>query len=49
MPKRLGKYINFDNFKIGFTTVGMDIKEPKLSYKHVEGGVILVETDFTIK
>lgn len=49
LPKRLGKYINFDNFKIGFTTEGMDIEERKLTYKRVEGGVLLVDTDFTIK
>ena len=49
MPKRLAKYINFDNFNIGFTTAGMKIDNPKLTYKHVNGGVLLVETDFTIK
>lgn len=49
LPKKLGKYINFDNFDIGFTTEGMDIDEPKLTYKRVEGGVLLVGTDFTIK
>jgi len=49
MPKRLAKYINFDNFKIGFTTEGMNIDNPKLTYKHVDGGVLLVETDFSIK
>lgn len=49
MPKRLAKYVNFDNFNIGFTTEGMQIDEPKLTYRHVNGGVLLVETDFTIK
>lgn len=49
MPKRMGKYINFDNFKLGFSTVGMEIDSPKLTYKHVNGGVLLVETDFSIK
>ena len=49
LPKRMGKYITFDNFKIGFSTVGMKIDTPKLSYKHVDGGVLLVETDFSIK
>lgn len=49
LPKNLGKYINFDNFDYGFTTEGMDIDEPKLTYKRVEGGVLLVGTDFTIK
>lgn len=49
LPKKLGKYINFDNFDYGFTTAGMDIDEPKLTYKRVDGGVLLVGTDFTIK
>ena len=48
-PKRLSKYITFDNFKIGFSTEGMEIDNPKLTYKHVNGGVLLVETDFSIK
>ena len=49
LPKRMGKYITFDNFKIGFSTIGMQVDNPKLSYKHVDGGVLLVETDFSIK
>ena len=49
MPKRMSKYINFNNFKIGFSTLGMKIDNPKLTYKHVNGGVLLVETDFSIK
>lgn len=49
MPKRLAKYVNFDNFKIGFTTEGLKVDNPKLTYKHVNGGVLLVETDFSIK
>ena len=49
LPKKLGKYINFDNFTYGFTTEGMNIEDPKLTYKRVEGGVLLVGTDFTIK
>lgn len=49
MPKRLAKYVNFNNFKIGFTTEHMKIDEPKLTYRHVNGGVLLVETDFSIK
>ena len=50
LPKNLGKYINFDNFKIGFSILKNDItKEHKLTYKHVKGGVMLVDTDFTIK
>ena len=54
LPKRLGHLINFDNFKEGFTTEGLSAKQigeggRKLRYKHVDGGVVLVETDFTIK
>lgn len=48
LPKQLSKYINFDNFEEGFTTLGME-GEKKLTYKHVKGGVLLVETEFTIK
>lgn len=49
LPKNLGKYITFDNFKIGFTTENMNIENKKLTFKHVKGGVLLVNTDFTIK
>ena len=50
LPKRLGKYITFENFKVGFTIPVSDTeKDHKLTYKHVNGGVMLVETDFTIK
>ena len=55
MPKRLAPLINFDNFRIGFTTAELDpeaVQENggyKLRYKHVNGGVILQDTDFTIK
>lgn len=51
MPKRLGKYINLDNFVAGFSIKADDTQyeEKKLTYKHVKGGVILVPTDFTIK
>lgn len=50
LPKALGRYVNFDNFKIGFSILASDnTKEHKLTYKHVEGGVMLVDTDFTIK
>ena len=48
LPKKLAGLVNFDNFKEGFTTEGLD-GEKKLTYKHVKGGVLLVETDFTIK
>ena len=49
LPKKLGKYITFENFNIGFTTENMNIEEKKLTFKHVKGGVLLVDTDFTIK
>ena len=51
MPKRLGKYVNLENFVSGFSIKADDTRftEKKLTYKHVKGGVILVPTDFTIK
>ena len=49
LPKKLGDLITFDNFKIGFTTEGMETKNKKLTYKHVKGGVMLVDTEFSIK
>ena len=55
LPKHLSDLINFDNFDFGFTTAVFDpevVKEHggyKLRYKHVDGGVILQDTDFTIK
>ena len=49
LPKKLGNIVNFDNFKIGFTTENIDTTDKKLTYKHVKGGVMLAETDFTIK
>lgn len=48
LPKKLSGLVNFDNFEEGFTTEGME-GDKKLTYKHVKGGVLLVETDFTIK
>ena len=53
LPKKLAHVINFDNFKVGFTTATLSDEEigdkgRKLTYMHVKGGVILVETDFTI-
>lgn len=53
LPKKLAHCINFDNFKMGFTTASLSDEEigdagRKLTYKHVKGGVILTETDFTI-
>ena len=43
MPKECYKYVEWEKFKQGFTCGG------KLTFKHVVGGVKLVETDFTIK
>lgn len=43
MPKSCYKYVEWENFKTGFTCGG------KLVYKSVKGGVKLVETEFTIK
>lgn len=51
LPKRMSSLINFDNFKVGFTTEDLNCDDTgkKLMFKHVKGGVILVDTDFTIK
>lgn len=56
LPKTYAPLINFNNFRIGFTTDELDqnqIKElgikQKLRYRHVDGGVVLQPTDFTIK
>lgn len=50
LPKNLGKYVNFDNFKKGFEILKDDNeKQHKLTFKHVKGGVLLVDTDFSIK
>lgn len=43
MPKSCYNYVEWEKFKTGFTCGG------KLTFKHVKGGVKLVETDFTIK
>ena len=50
LPKKLGKYVNPENFKKGFSIKASETdKEHKLAFKHVKGGVLLVDTDFTIK
>ena len=50
LPKRLGKYITLENFKKGFSIkASEEDKDHKLAFKHVKGGVLLVDTDFTIK
>lgn len=43
MPKRCYDFVTWENFKTGFSCGG------KLTFKHVKGGVKLVETEFTIK
>lgn len=43
MPDTIKKKVTFDNFKIGFSSWG------KLLPKQVNGGVVLVDTEFTIK
>lgn len=43
MPKNCYDFVTWENFKTGFSCGG------KLTFKHVEGGVKLVETEFTIK
>ena len=43
LPKKLGYKINFDNFDYNFVTSG------KLVPKHVKGGIVLTDTEFTIK
>lgn len=43
MPQSCYSQVEWEKFKTGFTCSG------KLTFKHVKGGVKLVETDFTIK
>jgi hypothetical protein len=43
MPDNIKKKVTFENFEIGFSSFG------KLLPKHVNGGVVLVDTEFTIK
>lgn len=49
LPKKLGNLLTFENFEIGFTTENIKTKNKKLTYKHVKGGVMLVDTEFSIK
>ncbi|MBR3116522.1 MAG: hypothetical protein IKF36_01450 [Bacilli bacterium] len=50
LPKKLGKYVNMNTFKKGFSVLAEETdKDHKLTFKHVKGGVLLVDTDFTIK
>lgn len=43
MPKNCYNYVDWNNFKVGYTYKG------NLEFKHVKGGVKLVETEYTIK
>ena len=43
MPAKVKGNVTWDNFRVGFSSGG------KLLPKHVKGGVVLVDTDFTIK
>ena len=43
MPSSCYQYVTWENFETGFTCGG------KLTFKHVKGGVKLVNTEFTIK
>jgi hypothetical protein len=43
MPDPIKEKVTFENFKVGFKSFG------KLLPKHVDGGVVLVDTEFTIK
>ena len=50
LPKKLAKYVTIENFKEGFSILASDPeKEHKFTYKSVKGGVLLVDTDFSIK
>ena len=42
MPKSCYKNVTWDNFKVGLTVPG------KLTFSHIKGGVLLIDTDFTI-
>lgn len=43
MPDKVKEKVTFENFNVGFSSYG------KLLPKHVDGGVVLVDTEFTIK
>ena len=43
LPKNAGELVTFNNFDVGFTC------DQNLDYKHVAGGVILVNSEFSIK
>lgn len=43
MPQSCYNFVDWKKFKTGFSCAG------KLTFKHVKGGVKLIETEFTIK
>lgn len=43
MPERIKRFVSWNNFERGFSCHG------KLLPKHVKGGVVLIDTEFTIK
>lgn len=43
MPDKVKEHVTFENFEVGFSHNG------KLVPKHVNGGVVLIDSDFTIK
>jgi hypothetical protein len=43
MPERVKENVTFENFEIGFTSFG------KLLPKQVDGGVVLIDTEFTLR
>lgn len=43
MPESVKKHVTFENFEVGFSSFG------KLLPKHVSGGVVLIDSEFTIK
>jgi hypothetical protein len=43
MPDKIKEKVTFKTFNVGFSSFG------KLLPKHVDGGVVLVDTEFTIK
>lgn len=53
LPRHLANYLTFENFRLGFNISELPKEvlngNEKLRYKHCKGGVVLKETDFTIK
>jgi hypothetical protein len=43
MPDKIKEKVTFENFEIGFRSFGKNLP------KHVSGGTVLVDTEFTIK